>query len=179
MSKAISLIVLIFLPSLVFGQVVIPGTGGAVTAPPAGQRTSVIPGLCIGTNKVIGISTSGAIQCNTDVTGTTSPLTTKGDLWGFSTVVGRVAVSSNDQCLVADSAQAFGFKWGSCAAGGTVCGLDGLWSKYSVCPDHPIIPCLQVGSREKADLREVVPLGEPLFNRRSSRRSDATPRAGL
>ena len=110
---------LLLAPSLAWGQVVIPGTGGAVVTPPAGARTSVIPGACSGTDKVTGITTTGAVQCNTDVTGTTSPLTTKGDLWGFSTVDGRIAVGSNDQCLVADSTAAFGIKWGSCAAGGS------------------------------------------------------------
>ncbi|KKL93091.1 hypothetical protein LCGC14_1878180, partial [marine sediment metagenome] len=97
------LVALLIAPCLVWGQVVIPGTGGAVVTPPAGARTSVIPGACSGTDKVTGITTTGAVQCNTDVTGTSSPLTTKGDLWGFSTVDGRIAVGSNDQCVVADS----------------------------------------------------------------------------
>ena len=113
------LIALLIAPSLAWAQVVIPGTGGAVVTPPAGARTSVIPGACTGTNKVTGITTTGAVQCNTDVTGTSSPLTTKGDLWGFSTVDGRIAVGSNDQCVVADSTAAFGIKWGSCAVGGS------------------------------------------------------------
>ncbi len=64
MKKLLQLIPLLLLtPSLAWAQVVIPGTGGAVTAPPAGARTSVIPGLCIGTNKVAGITATGAVQC--------------------------------------------------------------------------------------------------------------------
>ncbi|KKM86417.1 hypothetical protein LCGC14_1279190 [marine sediment metagenome] len=113
------LLLLVFAPSLAWGQVVIPGTGGATPAVAAGNRTSVIPALCTGTDKVTGIATGGIVVCNTDVTGTTSPLTTKGDLWGFSTVDGRLGVGSNDQCLVADSTAAFGIKWGSCAVGGS------------------------------------------------------------
>lgn len=47
--------------------------------------------------------------------GTTSPLTTKGDLWGFDTANNRIPVGSNTQVLTADSTQALGLKW---AAGG-------------------------------------------------------------
>ena len=110
------LVALLIVPCLVWGQVVIPGTGGATPAIVAGQRTSVIPSLCTGTDKVTGIAVGGFVQCNTDVTGTTSPLTTKGDLWGFSTVDGRLGVGSNDQCVVADSTAPFGIKWGSCGS---------------------------------------------------------------
>jgi hypothetical protein len=49
--------------------------------------------------------------------GTSSPLTTKGDLWGFSTMNARVPVGSDGQCLVADSTNAVGVKWGSCGSG--------------------------------------------------------------
>ncbi|KKL59204.1 hypothetical protein LCGC14_2217700, partial [marine sediment metagenome] len=68
----VGLVALLLAPSLAWAQVVIPGTGGAVVTPPAGARTSVIPGACTGTDKVTGITTTGAVQCNTDVTGTTS-----------------------------------------------------------------------------------------------------------
>lgn len=44
-------------------------------------------------------------------TGTASPLTTKGDLYTFSTVNARLAVGTNNQALVADSTQATGLKW--------------------------------------------------------------------
>lgn len=43
--------------------------------------------------------------------GTASPLTTKGDLYGFSTVNARIPVGTNNQTLVADSTQALGLKW--------------------------------------------------------------------
>ena len=58
----VGLVALLLAPCL-WGQVVIPGTGGAVVTPPPGQRTSVIPGLCTGTNKVAGITVTGAVQC--------------------------------------------------------------------------------------------------------------------
>jgi hypothetical protein len=40
-----------------------------------------------------------------------SPLTTKGDLYVFSTASARLAVGSNNQTLIADSGQSTGLKW--------------------------------------------------------------------
>jgi len=40
-----------------------------------------------------------------------SPLTTKGDLYGFSTVEDRLPIGTNYKILMADSSQAIGFKW--------------------------------------------------------------------
>jgi len=44
-------------------------------------------------------------------TGAVSPLTTKGDVWGYSTLDARIPVGTNNQVLTADSAQALGVKW--------------------------------------------------------------------
>lgn len=51
----------------------------------------------------------------------TSPLTTKGDLWGFSTVDARVPKGTDGLPLIADSAQALGLRYGplNVDAGGT------------------------------------------------------------
>jgi hypothetical protein len=43
--------------------------------------------------------------------GGSSPLTTKGDLYGFSTLDARIPIGTNNQVLTADSAQALGLKW--------------------------------------------------------------------
>jgi hypothetical protein len=48
------------------------------------------------------------------------PLTTKGDLYGFSTVDARLAVGTNGQVLSADSTQATGLRWVSAVGGGNV-----------------------------------------------------------
>lgn len=53
--------------------------------------------------------------------GGSSPLTTKGDLYGFSTVDARIPVGADTFVLTADSTQALGVKWAAPAAGsGTV-----------------------------------------------------------
>src|SRR5579885_32950 len=43
--------------------------------------------------------------------GSSSPLTTKGDLWGFDTADDRVPVGANGTVLTADSTQPLGLKW--------------------------------------------------------------------
>ncbi len=40
-------------------------------------------------------------------------LTTKGDLHGYDTDDARIPVGSNDQILIADSAQTLGVRWGA------------------------------------------------------------------
>lgn len=47
-----------------------------------------------------------------------SPLTTKGDLLGFSTALGRLGAGTNTHVLTADSTATFGFKWAAPAGGG-------------------------------------------------------------
>ncbi len=56
--------------------------------------------------------------------GSVSPLTTKGDIWGFSTLDARIPIGTNGFVLTADSTQTLGLKWaaasGSMTIGGTV-----------------------------------------------------------
>jgi hypothetical protein len=47
-----------------------------------------------------------------------SPLTTKGDLWGFSTVDARIPVGADGASLLADSTQALGVRWGTPTSSG-------------------------------------------------------------
>ena len=49
--------------------------------------------------------------------GLSSPLTTKGDVWGYSTTNARVPVGTNGQILTADSTEATGVKWATPASG--------------------------------------------------------------
>jgi hypothetical protein len=50
--------------------------------------------------------------------GGASPLTTKGDLYTYSTTDARLGVGTNGQVLTADSAEATGLKWATPAGGG-------------------------------------------------------------
>jgi trimeric autotransporter adhesin len=50
--------------------------------------------------------------------GLTSPLTTKGDVWGYSTTDARIPVGANGTVLTADSAETLGVKWAASAGGG-------------------------------------------------------------
>lgn len=51
--------------------------------------------------------------------GTTSPLTTKGDIYGYSTTNARIPVGTDGQVLTADSTQALGVKWAASTGGVT------------------------------------------------------------
>jgi hypothetical protein len=56
-------------------------------------------------------TTSAALFFAADAADSTSPLTTKGDLYGFSTLDARIPIGTNNQVLTADSSQALGLKW--------------------------------------------------------------------
>lgn len=62
---------------------------------------------------VVGGSSAAA----TLAIGTLTPVTTKGDLYGFSTTPDRIPVGADGTVLTADSTQAEGVKWDAAAAG--------------------------------------------------------------
>ena len=64
------------------------------------------------------VSASEAIFLPFDSGGITSPLTTKGDLWTYSTTDARLGVGTTNQILTVDSTTATGLKWTDPAAAG-------------------------------------------------------------
>lgn len=90
-----------------------------VTAPAFNATTGVQVGGSYGASGQCLTSTgtgSAWAACGSGGGGT-SPLTSKGDLWGFGTANARIPVGADGQCLVADSTNAVGVKWGSCGSG--------------------------------------------------------------
>lgn len=61
---------------------------------------------------------AGGVEWGTGGGGGSSPLTTKGDVYGHSTVDARIPVGSNGQVLTADSTQTLGLKWATPGGGG-------------------------------------------------------------
>jgi len=63
--------------------------------------------------------------------GTTSPLTTKGDLWSYSTTDARLAAGNNGETLVADSAATTGLRWSSTpsASNPVINGAFDIWQR--------------------------------------------------
>lgn len=56
-----------------------------------------------------------------------SPLTTKGDVHGYSTTDARLPVGSNTEVLTADSTQTLGIKWAAAGGDGTIENITGAY----------------------------------------------------
>lgn len=77
--------------------------------------------LTAGTNiSFVDTGANGTLTINAAGGGTASPLTTKGDVWGYSTVNARIPVGADGNVLTADSTQALGLKWAAPSSGAPV-----------------------------------------------------------
>ncbi len=76
--------------------------------------------LPIGTpNQVLRVN-SGGTAPEWATSADQTPLTTKGDLFGFDTADARIPIGTNGYVLTADSTQSLGLKWAAPAGGGKV-----------------------------------------------------------
>ena len=102
--------------------VFIQNLGAGACTVTAGTATVATAGSLILPQNDAGIlyftATGAAIFYDYIQAGAVSPLTTKGDLYGFSTLDARIPIGTNNQVLTADSAQALGLKWATPSAGG-------------------------------------------------------------
>ena len=95
----------VFIQNLGSGNLTI--TAGSATVATAGSL--ILPQNDAGI--LYFVSTSSSVFYDFIQVGATSPLTTKGDLYTFSTSDTRLGVGANGTTLVADSSEATGLKW--------------------------------------------------------------------
>lgn len=97
------------------------GGTGATTAVAA--TNALLPSQTGNSGKVLGTDGTNTSWV-TAGGGTTSPLTTKGDVYTYSTVDARLPVGTNGQVLTVDSAEATGIKWATPSGGGGSSGFE-------------------------------------------------------
>ncbi len=102
--------------------VFIQNLGAGACTVTAGTATVATAGSLILPQNDAGIlyftATGASIFYDYIQAGAVSPLTTKGDVYTFSTSDARLGVGANNTVLTADSAEATGLKWATSSAGG-------------------------------------------------------------
>jgi hypothetical protein len=76
--------------------------------------------LALGTAGQVLRVNSGGNAPEWATTADQTPLTTKGDLFGFDTADARIPIGTNGHILTADSTQSLGLKWAAPAGGGKI-----------------------------------------------------------
>ena len=97
----------------------IENAGGSVEVTDGTHTVSAASEIDFTSGATVTDAGSGVAQVSINP-GLSSPLTTKGDLWGFDTSNNRIPVGSNGQVLTVDSTQSLGVKWAAAADGDTL-----------------------------------------------------------
>lgn len=90
-----------------------PALAGTGVTPGSYGSNTQVPVLTIDSKGRVTAASTTPVSSGGGGGGITSPLTTKGDIWVYSTVDTRLPVGSNGQALVAASGQATGLQWQS------------------------------------------------------------------
>ena len=101
----------VFIQNLGSGNLTI--TAGSATVATAGSL--ILPQNDAGI--LYFVSTSSSVFYDFIQVGAASPLTTKGDIYGFSTSDARIPIGANGTILTADSTESLGLKWAAASSG--------------------------------------------------------------
>lgn len=97
-----------------------PSSGSAATPTFRAIAAADLPlgsSSAFGALKVDGTSITATAGVISAPGGGSSPLTTKGDVWGYSTTNARIPIGTDTFVLTADSTQTLGLKWAASASG--------------------------------------------------------------
>lgn len=159
-----------FTPTYGTGSVTSVGTTGLISGGPITTTGTVTTSM--NTNKLVGRSSVGtgvmeeitvgaglSLSAGTLTASGASPLTTKGDLYTYSTIDARLPVGLDTQILLADSSTATGLKWGTNTAA-TPLGYYGAWQTDTT----QTAAASNVGYPMRFEIADITPNGISIVN---------------